>query len=120
MAGVQLLDLRDVTLTIEADEINADSHTSGGWGSIIPGIKRWSLSVEHLFVDANAQQQALRNALINSTLLAFDIRSKDSAGKEKFTGSGYILNWEFAGPQDDAAAISVEVKGDGALTPTTV
>lgn len=120
IGGVKLLELGDVTLTIAADELDVSSHTSGGWKSKLGGLKEWSLSADYWFIDADATHQALRNALVNGTPLTCELRTKDTTGKEKYTGTGRVIKWELGAPQNDATGTSIEISGDGPLTFGTV
>lgn len=109
-------ELKDVTLTVERETIDATSHDSGGWKENIAGLGSWSASAEALYVDADAGQDAVYNALVNGTLAKFRFLPKTGTGLEKFEGDGRIVSWELAGPNDDAAAVSIEIEGSGALT----
>jgi TP901-1 family phage major tail protein len=113
-------ELRDVTLTVEADEIDATSKDSAGWREFIVGLKQWGGSAEHLYLEANTAQDALRNALVNRTLVKLRFRPKgDSVGADQFIGDAIITGWEPALPTDDAVAVSVTFRGTGAIVEST-
>lgn len=109
-------ELKDVTLTVKQDAIDATSHDSAGWKEFIPGVSEWTAKAEALYIDANATQDAVFNALINKTILKFRLTPKTGSGLEKFEGSGIITDWELAGPNTAAAAVSISIQGTGALT----
>lgn len=113
-------ELRDVTLTLEADEIEATSKDSAGWREFIEGLKQWGGSAEHLYLEANVPQDALYSALINRTLVKLRFRPKgDTVGFQQFIGDAVITGWEPALPTDDAVAVSITFRGTGALTKST-
>lgn len=120
VAGVKVIEVTDATFNMEADQIDASSHTTGGWKASLVGLKEWTLDVSAWFADAAASQQTVRTALVNGTQVAVQFRTKDSSGKEKFTGNGKVYSWEHGMPQDDAQGLSFTIKGDEAPTFTTV
>lgn len=113
-------ELRDVTLTLEADEIDATSKDSAGWREFIEGLKQWSGSAEALYLEANVAQDALYNALINRTLVKLRFRPKgDQVGFKQFIGDAVITGFEPGLPTDDAIANAITFRGTGALTQST-
>lgn len=110
---LQIGELRDVTLHKATDAIDATSHQSGGWREFNPGLSEWDASAESLYVDADAGQDAVYNALVNKTVLKFRMTPKTGTGLEKFEGDGFLMDWELTGPLDDAAAVSIEIRGTG-------
>ena len=116
-------ELRDVTLSIERDTIDASSHNDQGWKANLQGLAQWSMSAEYMYLKADAPQNALYAALINRT--PFKVRyypegtHPATAGQDQWDGDAIITSWELAGPNDDVQATSVEVLGDGALTQST-
>lgn len=108
-------ELRDVTVTVEADEIDATSKDSAGWREFIQGLKQWGGSAEGLYLQANVGQDAVYNALVNGTLVKLRFRPKAGAGNDQFIGDAIITGYEPAGPLDDAIAVSINFRGTGAL-----
>lgn len=115
----KVAELRDVTLTVERDTIDVTNHSQTGWKENILGAAQWSASAEALFVNDDAQLQALYDALINQTTLKFRFVAEETAGKKKWEGDGIVTNFELAFPNDDAAGASMEILGSGALTAGT-
>lgn len=118
----KLCELREVTITVERDTIDATSHCSAGWKENILGNAQWSASADALYVDGDANQTAVYDALINRTDLYFKFQptgETPQAGDTLWSGIGIITSWELSLPNDDAAAVSVEILGKGALTKST-
>ncbi|MDT7040877.1 phage tail tube protein [Candidatus Nitronereus thalassa] len=115
----KVAELREVTLTVEADTIDASSHAANGWKENINGLKQWSASAEALFVNDDTYLQSLFDALLNETTLKFRFVAEESAGQKKWEGDGIVTSFEFSMPQDDAVGASFEILGSGALTQGT-
>lgn len=120
VGGVKLLELSDVKLKVSADELDVSSHTSGGWKAKIGGLKEWGLTADSWFVDGDATHLALYNALVNGAPVSIELRSKDVSGKQKWSGTGRVLNWDYDASQSEAQGESIEISGDGALVSGTV
>lgn len=112
-------EMKDVTLTVEADEIDVTSHNFNGWKASIPGARKWSCTADALYVASDTVQDKLYDALVASTILKVKFQPKVGSTMDEWTGDAYIIHWELAGPTDDAAAISIELSGAGPLTKAT-
>lgn len=112
----KLGEIRDVTLSVKRDPIDVTSHDSAG-KEYIPGFLDWTGKGEALYVDGDAGQDMVFNALVNGTTLKFRFLPKTGVGKDKYEGTGMITSWELAGPNTDAAAVSIDIQGTGTLTP---
>lgn len=108
-------ELREVTLTLEADEIDATSKDSGSWREFIPGLKQWGGSAAGLYLQANAGQDAVYNALVNGTTVKLRFRPRAGAGNDQFIGDAIITSYEPSAPLDDAIAVNIAFRGTGAL-----
>ncbi len=112
----EILELRNVTIKVQTEVLDATSHSSNGAKEITVGPQSWSASADGLYAPAGAGQLALINAVLNKTLCQFRFDpSNTGAGKERFTGSGYITNWENAQPTSDFSAENLEITGSGLL-----
>jgi len=108
-------EIRDVTLTLSLETIDVTSHDSAGWKESIPGAGSWSASGEALYVAADAAQSAVYSALVDKQKVKFRFEPQAGSGKPKYEGDGIITSWEVSGPNTDAAAVSLEIEGTGAL-----
>ncbi len=112
-------ELTDVTLNISMSPIDATSHDSSGWEENIAGNKSWGGSASHFFVDANASQESVRDALLNDTKLAFEFQPIGSSTGQTYNGDGRITDWSQAAPTDDANAVDIEFVGTAAISTGT-
>lgn len=113
-------ELRNVTLKMHTDMIDATSHASAGDKEVIPGIKSWDADFEYLYASADTAQDALDTAVANRTKLKFRFDPEDtSSGKERWSGDGYLEDVEIQNPTTDAAMRTGKIQGTGALTKST-
>ncbi len=113
-AAAKIAEVRNFSLTIEADEIDATSHDSSGDDESIMGKLSWSGTAEALHVQDNAGQQALTDVLLGRTLVDFEFYP-GGEGTGWLFGSGFVDEWELGSPLGDAAAVSLAFVGDGLL-----
>jgi TP901-1 family phage major tail protein len=116
----------DVSISVNAESIDAACKSSGGWGESTPGTKTWSASISGIYRvytdpddDTNYSAIQLFDALDAGTLLTIKFGTA-TTGDTQFTGTGYVTSWEFTGGIDGAATYSADITGSGALTKTTV
>lgn len=113
-------ELRNVTLRIHTDMIDATSHASAGDKEVIPGIRSWDADFEYLYISSDAAQDEIDSAVANRTKVLFRFDPESTAsGKERWSGSGYFEDVELQGPTADAAIRNGKITGTGALTKST-
>lgn len=118
-AKTEIGELRDYTLTGTHDTFDATSHDSSGERERIGGITGWTGSAEALYLDDNASQRNVFDALNGQTKVDFQFMPIGSSSGDHWTGSGFITGHELTGPNEDAAALAIEMEGTGVLTHTT-
>ena len=115
-----IAELRDYTLTGTHDTFDATSHDSSGERERIGGITGWTASAEALFVDDNTSQRQMFDALNGQTKINISfLPVGSSSANDSWEGTGFITGHELTGPNEDAAAMSIEIEGTGVLTLTT-
>ncbi len=112
-------ELRDYTLSATHTTFSAMSHDSSGEQERIAGFTDWTGSAEALYVDDNASQRAVFTALNDRTKIDFEFMPVGSSSGDHWVGSGFITGHELTGPNEDAAALAIELEGTGVLTLTT-
>lgn len=112
-------ELRDYTLTGTHDTFDAMSHDSSGERERIGGITGWTGSAEALFLDDDASQRQVFTALNGQTKVSFSFMPIGSSSGDHWVGDGFITGHELTGPNEDAAALAIEMEGTGVLTLTT-
>ena len=112
-------ELRDYTLTGTHDTFDATSHDSSGERERIGGITGWTGSAEALYLDDTASQRNVFDALNGRTQVDFAFMPVGSSSGDHWTGTGFITGHELTGPNENAAALAIEMEGTGVLTHTT-
>ncbi|RLB94227.1 MAG: hypothetical protein DRH26_01760 [Deltaproteobacteria bacterium] len=116
----KIAEIRDMTLTVENEIIDATSHDSGGWREYIAGLKNWKLSGGNLYIAADAGQVKAFTALTGDTKVRVQFNPKDTTGLDQYWGDAYVNSQELNAPNDDAADMSYEITGTGAITKGTI
>ena len=115
IGGENLAQLTNVTMSMNQDLFETTSKESGGWKSVMPGLRDVSYSGEGLAdfaAGANYTLTEIFAAYNNRTLLSV----KFTNGTNTFSQSGYIASFEVSGPMEDVATYTIEVTGTGVLT----
>jgi len=110
-----LIQLTSCSMSVNADLFDTTSKESGGWKSVMPGLRDVSYSGEGLADFATSDNYTLAEiftAYKDRTLLSI----KFTNGVNTFSQSGYIASFEISGPMEDVATYTIEVTGTGALT----
>jgi len=110
-----LIQLTNCSMSVNADLFDTTSKESGGWKSVMPGLRDVSYSGEGLAdfaAGANYTLTEIFAAYNNRTLLSV----KFTNGTNTFSQSGYIASFEISGPMEDVATYTIEVTGTGVLT----
>ena len=110
-----LIQLTNCSMSLNADLFDTTSKESGGWKSVMPGLRDVSYSGEGLADFATSDNYTLAEifAAYNSRTL---LSVKFTNGVNTFSQSGYIASFEISGPMEDVATYTIEVTGTGVLT----
>ncbi len=111
----KVAEVREVTLSITHDVIDATTHDDAPWMTNIAGLRSFTLSGEALYLSGDPAQEVLIDKILDGTSFTFELRPEDTATKRKWTGTARMTSWEQSTPNDDADAISLEMQGVGAL-----
>jgi TP901-1 family phage major tail protein len=110
-----LIQLTNCSMSVNADLFETTSKESGGWKSVMPGLRDVSYSGEGL-----ADFAAGANYTLTEIFAAYNSRTllsvKFTNGTNTFSQSGYIASFEISGPMEDVATYTIEVTGTGPLT----
>jgi len=119
-ADTKVGEIRDIELNIEDELIDTTSHDSNGWRCNLSGLRNWSFTAEALNVSGDSGQSIIKNAILNRVELDIELREQDTAGAPTFFGKTLVNTLSKTFPNDDAAAASLEFKGNGPLQEGTV
>ena len=108
------------------DEIDQTNKDSGGWKSIIGGLRSWSASADALYQN---EAEASKTAFVDfwDHLGGTNQRSKvfvelaitgaaGSDGNKYYHGEAFVTSLSVNGGTEDQATFSVTLTGSGALT----
>lgn len=112
-----IAELKDVTLTIEREEIDAFSKDSSGWDEVIYGKARWSAAGSAIYRDSSGStgHALLFDGLVNRTNVGLTFRAASSSGIIQYSGGGIVTRWEVASPETDKHTFSFSVRGTGSI-----
>ena len=104
---------RSGDLSRQAEEIDASHKTSGGWKSVIPGLRSWSIDLECVYLAGDKGAQFIEAAFVAGKQVHLKFEYPD---KKYVTGWGSITECSLSSPHDDVATLSGTIAGDGALS----
>lgn len=112
--------IKDFNLQVDKKTIDATAMDEE-WESVLHGSKSWSGSVTVFFDPADSVQAQIESDLItNNSDAELTFRPLGTGvGKKEYTGSAVVTGWNPAGAKDDLLGLSLQLKGNGALTPAT-
>lgn len=98
--------------------IDVSSNDSSGNNEFIPGQFGWTATFNGVYTASDAEQIALRKALINKTKVYMSLRPS-TATTPLWKGNVYVENWTVSGSFDKEILNDLTVRGTGPLTYTT-
>ena len=121
-AGVTWLpvgEVKDATITVTQDDIDATSFDSVGWKENIVGLKSWEMSMEALYVNqtfrGNQGQLNVQNSILGGQVVRWRLLPLRGTGDLGYMGDGFVTSFEVNVPVDDAVNLSLSVMGSGYL-----
>ena len=119
-AYVELETVRDVTINLEANEVDDTSRITNGWRSRIQGLNQWGLSFEMIYDPTNVGWETVRDAFLNHDLLDiraldldFDVITAAQGPAEGIAGVCSVTGFEKGEPLEEAQTSSVVLIGSG-------
>jgi len=109
-----------LTINRSADTIEVSSKdTEGGWKSVIPGMKEWSIDLDGVYVPSDDSHKALSAAFSAGNPVCVKVYNAKTK-KGLFGGLASITDYPLEAPYDDSVTYSLSFSGMGALTDLTV
>ncbi len=112
--------LRDTSLEISADSIDASSKDNGGWGESIPGPRNWTCSPSVVVKSNNEGDAIIENWMLKEELQtkrpALRFALVNTADKSYYDGWGVVTSYSLEASYDDVSTKSVEINGVGPIT----
>jgi predicted secreted protein len=105
---------KDMNLKKAMSPIDVTSFDSiNGWKEQIEGLKDWSISNEAIYLEADAGQEDLLNAIDVGTELVFQYRPLNQSGAQYFEGTVLVTEWNIKNGVADAVMVSASFVGCG-------
>lgn len=107
---------KGATLNRTADEIDASSKDSDGWGSSLAGLRKWSIEGDGLLYESDAALTKLEKAFAAGEQILVQLTMP---WEEAYQGAAYITDLSIEAPDDAAATIKYTLSGCGKLETVT-
>jgi TP901-1 family phage major tail protein len=124
IGGENLAQLTNVTMSMNQDLFDTTSKESGGWKSVLPGLRDITYSAEGLadFTEASKYNLTELFALYSTDpRTAFSlVWTNTVTGDKKVTQNAFISSIEVSAPMEDVTTYSVEFTGTGTPSITTI
>jgi len=119
------------SLELSMDEIDQTNKDSGGWKSIIGGLRSWSVSCEALYQnEAVSSKKAFHdfwehigNVTLGRTPVTIELTITGASNADAnyfYSGSAYVTSLSVNGGTEDQSTYSISLTGTGALAETPV
>lgn len=112
--------LRDTSLEISADSIDASSKDNGGWGEAIPGPRSWTGSPSVVVKTKNEGDSIIEAWVLDEELQlarpALRFAFVNTADKSYYDGWGVVTSYSLEASYDDVMTKSMEINGVGPIT----
>ena len=116
-------EMRDTSLTVNQEPIDATSYATNGWLSYIVGLRSWEASTEGLYISQDAGLQRLRTWQLNADYEYFPWfvfvpkRNQDgNSGGVYYKGQASLDTFEINITYDDAVGASFALTGSCEVT----
>ena len=111
--GVLVALAKSCEISIDSDEIEVTSATSGTWKDFIPGRKSWSVNINYLVTAGGIAADVLKVGTV------VNLKIKDGDTGTPLVGSAIVKTCKVSGSRGDLAKGSFSFRGKGTLAPPT-
>lgn len=116
--SLEVGEIRDWSIAVEQNMIDASSNDSSGWNEHIPGQRSWSVTIGGVYARTDLEQVTLRESLSSAATRYWTVRPTTSAS-QLWRGTGYVENYSVSGNTNDAVVSDFTIRGTRALVYTT-
>lgn len=116
---VEMQNVKDLTLNLEAGEADATTRGNAGWRATIAALKDGSIEFEMIWDTADADFTAIKDTFFGSTDLEFAVMDGDVAasGSQGLRATMSITNFSRSEALEEAISVSVTAKPTYAVNP---
>lgn len=104
-------EIRDVTVQMDATEVDATTRANDGWRDIQPGLKTWGMEFDLVIKGGDTTRETIEGFFDSAA--KFPIKVLDGAGGEGFQALASVGNWGEDQPLDDVVVKHVKFLGRG-------
>lgn len=116
--SLEVGEIRDWSIAVEQNMIDASSNDSSGWNEQIPGQRGWSVTIGGIYARTDLEQVTLRESLSSAATRYWTVRPTTSASA-LWRGTGYVENYSVSGNTNDVVVSDFTIRGTRALVYTT-
>ncbi len=115
----EVTNAKDVTLNLEAGEVDASRRGSGGWRETLTALKDGSVEFELVYDNADTEFTALKDAFFNGTTVELAVMDGEIAttGTQGLRATMSVTNFSRNEPLEEVLTVSVTVKPAPAANP---
>ncbi|MEM7630356.1 phage tail tube protein [Adonisia turfae] len=115
---VELANVRDVTLSLEAGEADVTTRANSGWRAVVATLKEASVEFEMVWDTADAGFGAVKDAYLNNAPIGMQILDGSSSGAgEGLQADFMITSFSRSESLEEAITVSVTAKVTYSDTP---
>ncbi|TVQ64483.1 MAG: hypothetical protein EA379_01310 [Phycisphaerales bacterium] len=107
---VELDNVRDVTLSLEAGEADVTTRANDGWRATLPGLRDGDLEFEMMWLPGDAGFEAIRNAFLSSGPIGLAAMDRAGSSGEGPIATYSITNFTRSEPLEEGITVSVTAK----------
>lgn len=115
-AKEEMKNVKDVTLNLETGEADVTTRATEGWKASVATLKDASLEFGMLYDPTDPDLDAIQEAFLSNTPLAFFITDGDGTGLD---ADFSITNFSIEQPLEEAMSVSVTAKPTATTRPPT-
>ena len=105
---VELANVRDVTLSLEAGEADVTTRANSGWRAVVATLKEASVEFEMVWDTADAGFTAIKDAFFNNEVIGLQVLDGDAGSGLEADFS--ITNFSRSEQLEEALTVSVTAK----------
>jgi len=111
-AWVEVTNVKDLTLNLEAGEADVTTRGNAGWRATIAALRDGSIEFEMVWDTADAAFTALKDAFFGGATVEFAVMDGDieTAGSQGLRATMAITNFSRSEPLEEAIKVSVTAK----------
>ena len=109
------------SISISEDARDTTVKQSGGWRTLLEGLRSFSISADNLFAEDAANGESEMWTLFNTRepiyfMLSSQVDGTEVVGDTRFVGQGRIASLERSGGVEDNVTFTISIEGSGPLT----